>query len=66
MMQKFPYKDLEYYNTSLYTILNTPDDGGYGYYIVCDIDYTNECKDKIEKLALMPSKRKIKDRKLGY
>ena len=34
--------------------------------IVCDIDYINECKERTEKLALMPNKRKINDNELGY
>ena len=47
MMQKILYKDFEYTTSmaeheqrsiSLYT---TPDDSDHGYYIVCDINYTN-------------------------
>ena len=71
MMQKLPYKGFEYSDTSLHprsgfldTIVNTPD--GHGYYIVCDINYTNSCKDRTEQLALMPNKRKINDNELGY
>ena len=48
------------------TILNTPDDSDHGYYIVCDSDYNNECKERTEQLALMPKKRKINDNELGY
>ena len=66
MMQKLPYKDFERCNPSLEAILNTPDDSDHGYYIVCDIDYTNECKERTEQLALMPNKRKINDNELGY
>ena len=66
-MQKLPYKDFEFITiTTLDVILNTPDDSDHGYYIVCDIDYTNECKERTEQLALMPNKRKIKDNELGY
>ena len=46
--------------------MNTPDDSDHGYHIVCDIDYTNSCKDRTEQLALMPNKRKINDNELGY
>ena len=46
--------------------MNTPDDTDHGYYIVCDIDYTNDCKERTEQLALMPNKRKINDIELGY
>ena len=67
MMQKLPYKDFEFITTTtLDAILNTPDDSDHGYYIVCDIDYTNECKERTEQLALMPNKRKISDNELGY
>ena len=67
MMQKLPYKDFEFITTTtLDAILNTPDDSDHGYYIVCDIDYTNECKERTEQLALMPNKRKIYDNELGY
>ena len=74
MMQKLPYKDFEFITTTtldprsgfLDVILNTPDDSDHGYYIVCDIDYTNECKERTEQLALMPNKRKINDKELGY
>ena len=66
MMQKLPYRDFQFTTTTLDTILNTPDDSNHGYYIVCDIDYTNECKERTEQLALMPNKRKINDNELGY
>ena len=67
MMQKLPYKNFEFITTTTLhdAILNTPDDSDHGYYIVCDIDYTNECKERTEQLALMPNKRKIKDNELG-
>ena len=66
MMQKLPYKDFEFITTTtLDAILNTPDDSDHGYYIVCDIVYTNECKERTEQLALMPNKRKINDNELG-
>ena len=67
MMQNLPYKDFQFTTTTtLDTILNIPDDSDHGYYIVCDIDYTNECKERTEQLALMPNKRKINDNELGY
>ena len=66
LMQKLPYKDFKFTTTSLDYILSTPDDSDHGYYIVCDIDYTNSCKDRTEQLALMPNKRKINDNGLGY
>ena len=66
MMQNLPYKDFKFTTTTLDAILNTPDDSDHGYYIVCDIDYTNECKERVEQLALMPNKKKINDNELGY
>ena len=73
MMQKLPYKDFQFITTTLDprsgfldAILYTPDGSDHGYYIVCDIDYTNECKERTEQLALMPNKRKINDNELGY
>ena len=81
-MQKLPYKDFEFITTTtldtrtdfvrgkpsgfLDITLNTPDDSDHGYYIICDIDYTNEGKERTEQLALMPNKRKINDNELGY
>ena len=67
MMQKLPYKDYQFTTTTtiLDVILNTPDDSDHGYYIVCDIDYTNEYKERTEQLAPMPNKRKINDNELG-
>ena len=66
MMQKFSYKDFKYYITSLDSILKTLDGSDYGYYIVCDVDYNDNRKDKTEQLALMANKRKINDNELGY
>ena len=52
--------------TTLLRISKIPEDSDYGYYRVCDIDYTNSCKDRTEQLALMPNKRKVNDNELGY
>ena len=46
--------------------MKTPDDSGHGFYIVCDVNYTNSCKERTEQLALMPNERKINDNELGY
>ena len=66
MMKKLPDKDFKFTTTSLDCIFNTPVDSDHGYYIVCDIDYTNSCTDRTEQLAIMPHKRKINDNELGY
>ena len=54
-MQKLPFKDFQFITTTLDprsgfldAILNTPNDSDHGYFIVCDIDYTNECKERTE------------------
>ena len=46
MMKKLPYKDFQLTTstTTLDTILNTPDDSDHDYYIVCNINYTDTCK----------------------
>ena len=66
MMQKLPYKDFKYTDTSIDVVLNTPDDSDHGYFIICDNNYTNSCKERTEQLALMPNKRKINDNEVGY
>ena len=66
MMQKLPYKDFKYSDTSIDVILNIPEDSDHGYYIVYDIKYFNSCKERTEQLALMPNKKKINDNELGY
>ena len=56
-MQKLPCKDFENTTiTSLDKISNRPDYSDHGYYIVCDINYTNSCKDRTEQLTLRPKK----------
>ena len=65
-MQKLPYKDFEYTQTSLDEIMKIPDDKNHGYYIVCDFDYNDICEDRRQQLALMPNRRKIIDNDLGY
>ena len=63
-MQRLLYKDFEFFNTTLDTIINTDDDSDYRYSLVSDIEYVidlapliNICKGKKEQLALMPSKK---------
>ena len=48
MMQRLTYKDFKFTTTALDYILSTPDDSDHDNYIVCDIDYTNECKGRTE------------------
>ena len=65
-MQKLPYNGFEYTTTPLDFLFNTPDDSDHGYYIVCDTNYSNSCKDRTEQLALMPNNRKKNDSELSY
>ena len=66
MMQNSPYKDFEFITTSVDVILNTDDDIVYGYYLFCDIEYSDICKDKTDHLALLPFNTKRDDSNLGY
>ena len=66
MKQKLPYKDFNHSDTSLEEIIANPDDSDHGYYIVCDINYSNSCKDRIEQIEVMPNKRKINDNEISY
>ena len=59
-MQKLPYKDFKYITITLDVILNTPHDSDHGYYIVCDINNNDSCKDRTDQLDLMPNKKKDK------
>ena len=36
MMQKLPYTDFKYSDTSIDVVINTLDDSDHGYYTVCD------------------------------
>ena len=66
MMQKLHYKNFKYCKTSLDNILSTVDDSDYDCYMVCDIDYINDCRVKTEQLSLMPNNRKMKNNELDY
>ena len=65
-MQKLPYKDFEYSNSTLDDVLNTPDDSDYGYWFICDLEYTNECEDRTSIFQLLPYKREVENNELGY
>ena len=60
-MQKLPYKNFSFTNvtvdeggTTLQRILSTPDDSVYGYWPICDLEYTNECIDRTRNFQLLP------------
>ena len=66
LMQKWPYKDFSLTNATLYKLLNTADDSDYGYWLICDLEYTNECKDRTGNFQLLPYKREVENTELGY
>ena len=66
LMQKLPYKDFEYSITTLDEVLNTSDDSDYGYWLICDLEYTNECKERTSNFQLLPHGREVENNELGY
>ena len=66
LMQKLPYKEFSFTNATLDRLLNTPDDSCFGYWLICDLEYTNECKDRTGNFQLLPYKREVENNELGY
>ena len=66
LMRKLPYKDFEYSNATLDKVLNTSDDSDYGYWLICDLEYTNECKERTSNFQLLPHRREVENNELGY
>ena len=66
LMQKLPYKDYEYSIATLDKVLNTSDDSDYGYWLISDLEYTNECKERSSNFQLLPHGREVKNNELGY
>ena len=66
LMQKLPYKDFEYSNSTLDKVLNTSDDSDYGFWLICDLEYTNECKEITSNFQLLPHRREVENNELGY
>ena len=65
-MQKLPYKDFSFSDSTLNVVFNTPDDSDCGYWLICDLEYTNECKDRTSNFQLLPYRRKVENNELGY
>ena len=65
-MQKLPYKDFEYSNTTVDEVLNTSDDNDYGYWLICDLEYDNERKERTSNFQLLPHGREVENNELGY
>ena len=51
---------------TLMLMLNTSDDSDYGYWLFCDLDYTNECKDKTTNFQLLPQRTEVEINEQGY
>ena len=66
LMRKLPCKDFEYSNTTLDKVLNTLDDSDYGYWLICDLEYTIEYKERTSNFQLLPHKRDVENNELGY
>ena len=60
MLQKLPYKNFEWCSDSLDTILNTPDDNDFGYFVEVDLEYPSELKDKFRDYPPAPEHRNVK------
>ena len=65
-MQKLPYEDFEYSSATLDKVLDTSDDSDYGYCLMCDLEYTNECKEITSNFQLLPHGREVENNELGY
>ena len=63
-MQKLPYKDFEYSNATLDKVLNTSDDSDNGYWLICDLEYTNECKERASNFQLLPHGGEVENNEL--
>ena len=46
--------------------LNTSDDSDYGYWLICDLEYTNESKEGTSNFQLLPHGREVENNELGY
>ena len=66
LMQQLPYKDFSFTNTTLDKVLNTSDDSDYGYWLICDLEYTNDCKERTSNFQLLPHKREGDNNEQGH
>ena len=64
--QKLPYKFLSFNKISLGDVLNTDNDSDYGYWFICDIEYTKKAKDRTANFQPLPFKREVEKNELGY
>ena len=47
-------------------MLSTPEDSVYGCWVICDLNYINEFKDRTSNFPLVPLTRGVEDNELGY
>ena len=73
LMQNLPYKGFEYSNvtldegeTTLQSILKTLDASDYGYWVICDLEYTNERKYRTGNFPLLTLRRQVENNELVY
>ena len=52
--------------TQLDKLLNTSDDSDNGYWPICDLEFTNECKERTSNFQLLPHEREVENIELGY
>ena len=61
LMQTLLNKGFEYSNATLDKVLNTSDDSDYGYWLICDLECTNECKERTSNFQLLPHGREVEN-----
>ena len=64
-MQKLR-KNFKFVKVTLDEILITSDDSNYGYWVIHNFEFSDECKDKTRNFSLLPLKRKADNNELGY
>ena len=47
-------------------MLNTDDNSDYGFWLIWDLEDTNDCKDKATNFQLIPHRRQVENNELGY
>ena len=60
MMQKIPYAEFNDVDAPLEVILTRDDYANYGYFVVCDTEYTDEGKKIAREYQFILEKEKMK------
>ena len=66
LKQKLPYKDFTFTDITLDELLSTDDDSDYDYWVICDLEYTNDFRDTTTIFQLLALRRKVDNNELGY